>query len=298
MTPKQIFESKLINLNKEILALHPNDHKRRKYVRTLITDELLKYLYYIEKMSANSICKYFTEQGIRNGGASVIIHRLKTLNKETRGIKETCYLETVRGKKTITLKNKYNVTNISQIPDVKKKKAQQCVEKYGVNNNFKSKEIKQKIKLYWRNNYGVDHPSEIRVPSHRYFYISKPHKDALVILNELNIVYEYEINTYFKAFNPVMERRFCPRVDIYIPSKKLVIEVFGSYWHANPIKYKSTDLFHTVYGPLTARQIWDRDKIKIDHIKSLGFKLEIVWDTDININYIKNIISKYEDFKN
>jgi G:T-mismatch repair DNA endonuclease (very short patch repair protein) len=121
---------------------------------------------------------------------------------------------------------------------------------------------------------------------------------VLTVLDELNIGYECETNRHFKAFNPIMERRFCPRVDVFIPSKMLVIEVFGVYWHADPRKYKCTDLFYTVYGPLTSEQIWSRDKIKIDHIKALGFNVEIIWESDISSEYIKNVILKYENSKN
>jgi hypothetical protein len=298
MTPKHTFEAKLLTLDKTIIDLHPNNHKRREYIRSFITDDLLKHLYFIEGMSANNICSYFANNGIPNGGAGVIIDRLKSLGLSTRSIKETCYLDKVQSQKINTLKAKYGVSNISQIQEVKEKKVQQCLKRYGVTNNFKSEEIKRKIKEFWQTNYGADHPSEIRNYSGKVFNLSKPHRAVLSILDVLNVVYEYEENRYFKAYNPILEKRYCPRVDIFIPSKNLVIEVFGTYWHADPRNYKSTDLFHTVYGHLTAEQIWCRDKIKIDHISALGYNIEVVWESDISKENIEQIILKYEDTKN
>lgn len=81
--------------------------------------------------------------------------------------------------------------------------------------------------------------------------------------------------------------------DIYIPSLNLIIEYFGDYWHANPIKYKP-DYFNGKKNQ-TAQQIWDYDKNKIDLIKSYDYNLEIIWERDLKIDYkpLENILEKY-----
>lgn len=294
MNPKQLFESKVLDVDVSILNLHPNNHIRRKYIRTFLTDDLIMYLYLTEEMSANKINEYINSKGIPIGGADIIIDRLKKLGMQTRTIQDTCYLQSVREQKKQTIKEKYGVENISQLPEIKEKKAQQCLEKYGVVNNFKSTEIKQKIKEFWRKNYGVDHVSETRSNSNN-FSLTKPHKAVLTLLDKFNIAYEVETNKHFKSYNSVLQKRFCPRVDVFIKSKKLVIEIFGSYWHADPRKYKSSDMFYMFSGPMTAEQIWLKDEIKINHIKELGYNVEVVWETDINEEYIKNIMLKYEN---
>lgn len=295
MNVKQIYELKIEKLDKGKLSLHPNNHSRRQYIRSIITDELLGYLYTNEMMSANKIVEYIKGCGINVGGAGYVIARLKSKNIKTRDIKETCHIESVKNQKQQTLKDRYNVSNISQIQEVKDKKAQQCIEKYGVDNNFKSDIIKLKIKEFWRREYGVDHPSELGI--NQRFYVSRPHKNVLNILDELNIKYEFETNKHFKAFNYTLQKRFCPRVDIFIPAKNLVIEVFGTFWHADPKKYKPTDTFDTVYGKHTAAQIWLKDKIKLEHLANLGYNVEVIWDNNITKDSVEKIISKYENQK-
>ena len=291
MTPKQIFESKA--LDHKILKLHSNNHNRRKYVRSIITNELIEFLYIDEQMSANAIAAYFKTYGIKISGADYIITRLRDLKIETRGISTTANLQSVRCRQLNTLKQKYNVENISQIEDVKQKKKMQCLKKYGVDNNFKSDKIKEKIKDFWQREHGADHVSE--VVNRKCFRLTKPHRAVVDILNNLNVSHEVETNKYFRAFNNVMQKRFCPVADLYIPHLKLVIEVFGSYWHANPKKYKPSDLFYTFQGKMTAQQIWLKDQIKLEHIKSLGYNIEIVWDDEISETKIREILNKYEN---
>lgn len=66
-------------------------------------------------------------------------------------------------------------------------------------------------------------------------------------------------------------------VDIYVPSKKLIIECFGNYWHCNPNLYKP-DYYHKNVK-LTAEQIWHKDNERIEYFKKLGYQVKIVWET-------------------
>ena len=294
MNPKQIFESKQLNI--ELLSKHVNNTERRKYIRSLLTPGLIHWLYVEQQMSANSIYEYLKSKGVKISGADRVINLVKEYLQITpRSISQSTSLPNVRSKYIKTLQEKYgdNVTNISQIQDIKTKKENTCFNKYGVTNNFKSSVIKNKIKNYWITNFNVEHPSELRITKQG-FILTKPHKQVIDILNKQNIIHEVETNKYFKAYNPITEKRFCPRVDIYISSLNLVIEVNGCYWHAKPTKYKPTDIFNTVFGPLEAQQIWAKDKIKIDHLKRLGFNIEIIWEDEISEEYITSILSKYK----
>ena len=66
-------------------------------------------------------------------------------------------------------------------------------------------------------------------------------------------------------------------MDIYVPSKKLIIECFGNYWHCNPNLYKP-DYYHKNVK-LTAEQIWLKDNERIEYFKKLGYQVKIVWET-------------------
>lgn len=67
-------------------------------------------------------------------------------------------------------------------------------------------------------------------------------------------------------------------VDIYVPSKKLIIECHGDYWHCNPKKYKASYYNPNVH--LTAKQIWKRDKHRSKDMESSGYNVNIVWESD------------------
>ena len=53
--------------------------------------------------------------------------------------------------------------------------------------------------------------------------------------------------------------------------------------------------FYQVKG-ITAEQLWEHNKNKIDLIKNKGYNLEIVWETDYEDNpkIIEEILKKYE----
>jgi len=82
--------------------------------------------------------------------------------------------------------------------------------------------------------------------------------------------------------------------DIYIPQFNLIIEYFGDYWHCNPTKYDA-DYFNQKKQKY-AIELWDYDKKKLELIKSFGYNLEVVWESDLRYNnkLLEKIISKYE----
>ena len=85
MNEKQKFENLI--LDRDILSVHSNNRDRRKYIREVVTNELLTNLYLDENMSANAIDKYFQGFGIRIGGAGAIINRLRNeVGIKTRNI--------------------------------------------------------------------------------------------------------------------------------------------------------------------------------------------------------------------
>jgi very-short-patch-repair endonuclease len=61
-----------------------------------------------------------------------------------------------------------------------------------------------------------------------------------------------------------------------IINDNLIVEIFGDYWHANPEIYESEDVLKIG----KASDIWNKDKIKIDTYKQLGYKVLIIWEKD------------------
>ncbi len=88
------------------------------------------------------------------------------------------------------------------------------------------------------------------------------------------IVYDYLQNHNIECIPQYpMFNRFV--VDFFVPSSKIVIEVLGDYWHANPLKYKDDEL--------TEKQLKTRekDKIKMDYLTNEGYKVYMIWENDI-----------------
>jgi G:T-mismatch repair DNA endonuclease (very short patch repair protein) len=60
-----------------------------------------------------------------------------------------------------------------------------------------------------------------------------------------------------------------------------VIEYYGDYWHANPTRFNAGDIVH--HG-ITAGEIWERDRSRIDSLENLGYHVYIVWEHDFKEN--------------
>ena len=82
--------------------------------------------------------------------------------------------------------------------------------------------------------------------------------------------------------------------DIFLPKLNLIIEYFGDYWHCNPNKY-SSDYLNVKKG-LIAKEIWEYDKSKLELIKSYGYNIEVIWESDLKLNKdeLIKIINKYD----
>jgi hypothetical protein len=72
--------------------------------------------------------------------------------------------------------------------------------------------------------------------------------------------------------------------DFTIPSIKYCIEFNGDVWHANPEKYKPTDTPNPFDLNITSEEIWKRDKIKQDFLRSQSYTLKIIWESDYHQN--------------
>jgi len=68
-------------------------------------------------------------------------------------------------------------------------------------------------------------------------------------------------------------------VDIFIPSQNKVIEMYGDYWHCNPKIFESSAYNKSLH--MTAEEKWKCDEERINKIKSAGYDVEIVWETDL-----------------
>ena len=68
--------------------------------------------------------------------------------------------------------------------------------------------------------------------------------------------------------------------------KKKIIEYNGDQYHANPSIYDKDDLPHPYHKEkgYTSKDIWERDKIKIDLARKNGFNVLVIWDSEYRKN--------------
>ena len=67
--------------------------------------------------------------------------------------------------------------------------------------------------------------------------------------------------------------------DFYIPSKNLIVEIHGDYWHANPLIYEGKELNKTQIRNIK------NDKFKTILAKGSGYCFYVLWEYDLNNNY-------------
>ena len=92
-----------------------------------------------------------------------------------------------------------------------------------------------------------------------------------------------------KVFSDVMEELEveceCQKVignkifDFYIPSKNMIVEIHGDYWHANPLIYENKELNKTQIRNVK------NDKFKTTLAKGSGYSFYVLWEYDLNNNY-------------
>lgn len=245
-----------------------------KSYRDSITKEYLYEMYFINGLSALQIAKKLNYPGTHAGQ---IISKLKEFGYDTRSSKGAANMDSCRKLYEETCLKKYGDTNVLGKNSYKfEERNNTVIEKYGVSNVFQSLEIKDKITSTMFKKYGVLNP--IHIPG-RYMNSgrkSRPHIRVELLLNELNINFASEDNTYDFTIDG-----YNPRPDIIIPSLNTVIEINGDYWHGNPLKYKENDIICKWGGDVIVKEIWEHDKKRNKQIESFGFKVIVLWESDI-----------------
>lgn len=89
------------------------------------------------------------------------------------------------------------------------------------------------------------------------------------ILKLLNIDFDIQVKIKFKS------------VDFLLKNSKIIIEVQGDFWHANPLLYKSDDILKFPVKHVTAGEIWKRDNNKKKILENAGYCVIYIWEYNI-----------------
>lgn len=80
-------------------------------------------------------------------------------------------------------------------------------------------------------------------------------------------------------------------IDFFIKDLNIGIEFNGDIWHANPDIFSDNFKF-PFDNKINASDIWKKDKIKNDFLKTKLDKLIIIWESDLKKDGIENTINK------
>ncbi len=116
-----------------------------------------------------------------------------------------------------------------------------------------------------------------------------PIKDTSIEVKIQNFLKQLGIEFVTHFYIKEIEHKY--RCDIFILSKKLIIECDGDYWHANP-QFYSEEI-------LNEKQRWKRemDELRTKELIEKGFKILRLWENEIkeiNLDCFKEKIKRFK----
>jgi len=93
-------------------------------------------------------------------------------------------------------------------------------------------------------------------------YISKGQKEIQILLEPYGFELEKNINGMF--------------VDIVNVERKIIIEYFGDFFHANPRKYSPDDFIPVI--KMTAKEKWNKDRKRNFKLRRFGYNVIVIWE--------------------
>ena len=253
-----------------------------------------------------------------------------------------CKIFALRNTDKIIISNNANfyckkcATSLNAINGLEKRK-QTCLKKYGVEHIFQSKDFIEhtrniykekysnnwkKVKAstminYWKNNQFIRHNGDdpiIRakmVESWKRTVAKKTPEEIskwrkAILTTKSKIATEF-LNKLAIELNVIIEKEVIigtKHVDGFLKDK-CIIEFYGNFWHANPNIYLENDIISHHGKSLLAREIWEKDKKRIEEILQYkNLPIIIVWEQsyinnkELTIESISNYIKSNKLSKN
>ena len=139
---------------------------------------------------------------------------------------------------------------------------------YGYEFPMQVPEIKEAVKQHCLDIYGVKSTLELIHTGK----ISNLNKRIFKILSDNNIKFKKEFKINSNDGNRYYDILF---------DNKIILEINGDYFHANPAKYKSTDKFVFHNTTVTAEEIWSNDAFKKQLAENNNYSMRYIWESDI-----------------
>jgi len=265
----------------------------RNKIESIITKEIIQYIVNEKiptKHAADIIFKDYIL--IKN---NTIMCKAKKYGIKLLNSTEAAKSKYARNKYKETCIKKYGKENaLSYGTECFLKRNDTVKKRYKKDNVFQVKEIKEKIKTTTLKNYGTDYFLKTPGINKNNGKKSKIHTivEKWLVDDGIN---NFESETKLKElikFNEFKNKIYKPRPDILIKELNLIIEIYGDKWHANPKIYNDEDLIYTWIGEVKAKTIRENNKIRENHINDCGYKIIVVWGSDIRNNNSTKIRQK------
>lgn len=101
-----------------------------------------------------------------------------------------------------------------------------------------------------------------------------------------------KLNSEFNIRNPEENRHYF--YDFVIKKINFCIEYNGDFWHGNPQKYGPNDILKWGFIERRYGDVWKKDEIKFNFLRSKGYDVYVVWENDFVSNPEKVIEDLYE----
>jgi hypothetical protein len=297
---------------------------------SVITNRLNKYGIKIPKGSAYSK-KYWLERGMKEELIDEHIKTLRPVNKEywlKLGFSEEEAILQIEGQKLVSLRGciarfgeiegnkiwndreekrsewgKMGSANIQYwtnkgytLEEAKLKRSERqstfskekCIEKYGEKEGIKVFTNRQ---VKW--NKSLINNGKLKIG---YSNISQELFYKLLDSYNINDKEHVYFATHHKEYKLEKENGGVWLYDFTDTINKKMIEYNGDDYHGNPNKYKATDRPHPFRKNITAKEIWGKDKKKLEIAKNGGYEVLVIWDSEYRWGNKQEIINKCLEF--
>lgn len=196
------------------------------------------------------------------------------------GVENPSQASEVKAQKKATFLKHYGVTNIFKVPNFLNDFTNPgCLEKYGLTKGqLQSKRIKDNW-LRMTDDERYQYMVKTRWNGERVHKGSSLEKRVSSICCEKGLNIELQKKLNYKDLNGKTRWML---YDIYLKDFNILIETNGDFWHANPLKYKESDILNFPGHKLLAKDIWERDNFKKKLAEAQNFKIKYFWESEMN----------------
>ena len=200
-----------------------------------------------------------------------------------------------------SVRDKYGVNNVSQLPDVREKisaskrgKTFELTPEWkqhigeGSKRKWKDPDYRKRTSLGIKKSLNTPEQKKKRSSlmkdrwsgkDGRYDLLNKLLNGLKNRLSKLHRLRKIELELESKGF--VSEQRVGRYlVDELNEPKKLIIEINGDYVHANPKIHNPDDIIYLPGNSYTAAEKWESDAIKRKNLETMGYRVITIWESD------------------